>query len=117
MDKTTTPLLNGARFNIDIVTAVMGAFSMLYSSFANSTQVMDAVLAYEVVVSGPLLRVSERNTLTATLPIGRFNARCDSEPQKGKSLLDATFNNVEVSEASNYCFVLQKTFVSYCRVR
>lgn len=104
-DKTGTPLLNGARFNIDIVTAVAGAFSMLFSTFSNSTQVVDAVLAYEVVVSGPLVSVSERNTLVATLPVGRFSAHCDTEPQKGKSLLDATFNNVEVFIASSSFFL------------
>jgi hypothetical protein len=90
-----SPLLNGARLNIDIFTAAAGCFSMLFSTFQNSTTLLDATMSYAVTVGGPVVTVSGLNTLSALLPFGQLQGTCQSDPYAGRPLVDASFTNVE----------------------
>lgn len=67
---------------------------MLFTSFANTTKIVDAEIAYNISISGPELSIPERNVIRVELPYGRIYSRCNSEPNVNTELINLRFNNV-----------------------
>ncbi len=99
-----TPSLNALRISLDVATAVLGAMSRVYTSFANQTRISDAEISYNVTISGPRMRVDSPNVIEALLPFGTINGFCQSEPNVGEPLLNVTFNNVRGAVAIEYTY-------------
>jgi hypothetical protein len=96
--------LNALRVSLDIATAVMGAAAMVYTTFSNITRISDAEIEYSVTIAGPELSVPEgtSNVVQALLPMGVIVATCNSEPNRGESLVSINFNNVAGSMSIEY---------------
>lgn len=101
-DQTVKPVLFGIRLSTDLFTAVANASRMLFVAYDGNVSFANSSIFYNVSVAAPVFWTDNGGNLTASLSSGYAEATCDTEPNKGKSMLDLQFSQLNASVTVAY---------------
>jgi hypothetical protein len=102
VDQTKTPVLFGLRLSTDLLTAIGNATRMLLRAYDGNTSIADSSIVFNVTVAAPVFTVNSDGQLSAVFASGSADAKCETEPNAGRSLIDLNFAHLNASVRVHY---------------
>jgi hypothetical protein len=101
-DQKKTPVLFGLRMSTDLLSAISNVTRMLFVAYDGNASLANSTVLYNVSLSAPVFFVNSNGNLSAVVASGYAEAECDTEPNKGKSMLDLQFARLNASVSVLY---------------
>jgi hypothetical protein len=102
VDQTKTPVLFGLRLTTDLMTAIGNATRMLLRAYDGNASIADSSIVFNVTVAAPVFTVNSDGQLSAVFASGSADAKCETEPNEGRSLIDLNFAHLNASVRVHY---------------
>jgi hypothetical protein len=102
LDQTKTPMLFGLRLSTDLFTAVGNATRMILRAYDGNTTVANSSISYNITVAEPVFTVNRNGQLSAVFASGSADAKCETEPNANRAMIDLNFAHLNASVRVHY---------------